>query len=259
MPRDDNGVYSLPSGNPVAPGTTIEDAWANSTLNDVAAALTDSLSRTGQGGMQYPLTFGDGTVSAPGIAWTNETGSGLYRAGAADTRLTLQGYGDTARWYNRVFYVRNVANSAWAPVVYQGGVGSVPVGTTNLDTLVWSTETSSWVRQAKNAGGVLPVGSSTLTALQWNDSTQVWTAVVPSISGASVAVGTVESQTLRWDNSALQWKPSSNLTVSAAGIVKGVWNTNGTANASSQCMVLTAAQYAAIVSKDANTLYFVTA
>lgn len=211
MPRDDNGVYTPPYGD-VEPGTTISDVWANGTIDDIAAALTDSLSRTGQGGMQYPLTFGDGTVSAPGIAWTNETGSGLYRAGAADTRLTLQGYGDTARWYQGIAYVRNAADTAWAAVVYQGGVGSVPIGTTNLDTLVWSTASSAWIRQAKNAGGSLPVGSSTLTALQWNNGSLVWEAVAPTTS-SNINDGSVANTIPTWVTGTSKWTQNTKLTV----------------------------------------------
>lgn len=215
MPRDINGVYSLPSGNPVAPGTTIEDSWANSTLADIAQAITDSLSRTGQGGMQYPLTFGDGTLANPGISWTNEPASGFYRAGAADTRLTLQGYGDTMRWYNGTAYVRNAADTAWAAIVYQGGLGTVPAGVANLDTLVWNSSTSAWARQAKNPGGVLPVGSSTLTALQWNNTSLQWEAVAAS-AGAVLGAGTATGQIPVWNNSTARWDANSLLMVSNA-------------------------------------------
>ena len=48
MPRNGNGDYDLPAGNPVVPGTVIESDWANNTMNDVAAALTDSLTADGQ-------------------------------------------------------------------------------------------------------------------------------------------------------------------------------------------------------------------
>ena len=79
MSRDINGNYTLPSGNPVAPDTLIESAWANSTMNDIAAALSDSLSRSGQGGMLAPFKVADGSLIAPGLAFTNEPTSGLYR------------------------------------------------------------------------------------------------------------------------------------------------------------------------------------
>jgi hypothetical protein len=38
----------LPSGNPVNNGTTIDPAWANTTLTDIATALTQSISQDGQ-------------------------------------------------------------------------------------------------------------------------------------------------------------------------------------------------------------------
>ena len=55
MPRNPSGVYSLPAGNPVVPGTLIETTWANPTMSDIGAALTGSLPRDGSAGMQGPL------------------------------------------------------------------------------------------------------------------------------------------------------------------------------------------------------------
>jgi len=48
MARDGNGNYQLPTGNPVTTGTLIESTWANSTMADLALALTQSLSSDGQ-------------------------------------------------------------------------------------------------------------------------------------------------------------------------------------------------------------------
>ena len=91
MPRNSSGVYTLPAGNPVVPGTTIDAAWANDTLEDLANEVTNSLSRTGAGGMLAPFRLADGTVTAPGIAWLNETNSGLYRSGAGSTWMSILG------------------------------------------------------------------------------------------------------------------------------------------------------------------------
>jgi hypothetical protein len=79
MPRDSNGIYTLPTGNPVTPGTIIEADWANPTMSDMGAALSDSLSRSGLGGMLVPFKNADGTISAPGMSWSNEPTSGWYR------------------------------------------------------------------------------------------------------------------------------------------------------------------------------------
>lgn len=91
MPRNSNGDYSLPAGNPVVTGTTISSTWANTTLADIGNALTDSLSRSGDGSMLGPLLLDDGAIGAPALSWGNETTSGLYRAGAGDFRYSISG------------------------------------------------------------------------------------------------------------------------------------------------------------------------
>lgn len=48
MARNGSGTYNLPAGNPVVTGTTISSTWANSTLSDIASALTGSVASDGQ-------------------------------------------------------------------------------------------------------------------------------------------------------------------------------------------------------------------
>lgn len=48
MPRNGSGTMTLPAGNPVVPGTVITSTWANTTLNDVASAITQSIAYDGQ-------------------------------------------------------------------------------------------------------------------------------------------------------------------------------------------------------------------
>ena len=57
MPRDSQGLYSLPAGNPVTPGTLIESQWANTTMPDIGSALTNSLPRDGSAPMVGQLTL----------------------------------------------------------------------------------------------------------------------------------------------------------------------------------------------------------
>lgn len=89
MPRASNGTYSLPAGNPVVTGTTIASSWANNTMSDLATAMTDSLSRSGDGSMLAPLLLDDGVVGAPALSFGSETTSGLYRAGSGDVRISV--------------------------------------------------------------------------------------------------------------------------------------------------------------------------
>lgn len=88
MPRNPDGTYDLPAGNPVVSGTTIDaDNWANPTMGDIGAVLADSLSRTGKGGMQAPLKLFDGSLALPGLAFDNDTDTGLRRV--AENIMTL--------------------------------------------------------------------------------------------------------------------------------------------------------------------------
>lgn len=91
MPRNTSGIYTLPGGNPVTPGDVIEAAWANTTMEDIADALTNSLSRTGAGGMLAPFRIADGTISSPGLSYLNETNTGLYRSGSGSTWMAVLG------------------------------------------------------------------------------------------------------------------------------------------------------------------------
>lgn len=47
MPRNSNGQFVLPAGNPVVPSTLITTSWANTTMNDLALGLTESLAING--------------------------------------------------------------------------------------------------------------------------------------------------------------------------------------------------------------------
>jgi len=81
MPRNASGTYTLPAGNPVVSGTLIDSGWANTTLNDIGNEMTDSLSRSGEGGMLAPFRITDGLQATPGFAFSNEPSTGFYRAG----------------------------------------------------------------------------------------------------------------------------------------------------------------------------------
>jgi len=62
MSRNGSGTYSLPVGNPVVTGTTITSTWANTTLTDIASALTDSLAADGQTTASGNLNMGTNRI-----------------------------------------------------------------------------------------------------------------------------------------------------------------------------------------------------
>ena len=62
MSRNGSGTYNLPSGNPVVTGTTITSTWANTTLSDIANALTGSVATDGQSPMSGTLNMGSNQI-----------------------------------------------------------------------------------------------------------------------------------------------------------------------------------------------------
>jgi len=119
MARDGSGNYSLPAGNPVVTGTTIETTWANPTMADVATELQDSLSRAGKGGMLAPLKLDDGAVGGPGMSFVNEATSGLYRVSAGVVAMSILGVnvvrwnaGDKMQIWNGAAWVNNTLAEA---------------------------------------------------------------------------------------------------------------------------------------------------
>lgn len=91
MPRDSNGNYSLPAGNPVTTLSVISSTWANTTLSDLSTAMTGSLDRSGQGAMLAGLKLFDGVIGAPGLTWGTDTTSGLYHNTSGDFRFSVGG------------------------------------------------------------------------------------------------------------------------------------------------------------------------
>ena len=141
MPRNPDGSYGLPNPD-VQPGEVISSSWANTTMNDIAQALEESLSRDGEGGMRAALPFGNGDAGGPGITWAAEITSGFYRAGTGDMRVSILGT-DIFRWTNG--NVQIWTGAAWADVVYQGGTGGMPDGSAIYQTLAWDNTGQVWV------------------------------------------------------------------------------------------------------------------
>ena len=66
MSRNGSGTYSLPAGNPVVTGTTIASNWANTTLSDMATALSGSIAADGQTPITGALVGSTDTVAFGG-------------------------------------------------------------------------------------------------------------------------------------------------------------------------------------------------
>lgn len=182
MPRDSGGNYTLPAGNPVASGTVISTTWANPTMDDIAVALTESLSRNGDGGMLVPFLNTDGTLIAPGVSWTNEPSTGFYRAGNNDMRAGVAA-ADTTRWINASaqpvgeqspFQIWD--GQAWKDALYVGDVSALPI---------LPNDTFLQGRNAANDGDI--------NIVKVNASDQIEFGAVASQFNADVNVGTYVS------------------------------------------------------------------
>ena len=121
MPRDASGNYSLPTGNPVISGTIIEADWANTTLPDIGNEITQSLSRSGEGGMLAPLKHTDGSSTLPSITFLNEISSGLSLAGTNDVRMSI-GTVDRMRWTATAVQLWN--GVGWDDILVSGSIGT---------------------------------------------------------------------------------------------------------------------------------------
>jgi hypothetical protein len=62
MSRNGSGTYTLPAGNPVVTGTAITTSWANTTMSDIAAGLTQSVAADGQTPMTGNLNMTNNTI-----------------------------------------------------------------------------------------------------------------------------------------------------------------------------------------------------
>jgi len=99
MSRNGSGTYTLPAGNPVVSGTVIASTWANTTMNDLASAMTDSVAADGQTPMTGALDMNSnkvtnlatGTISGDGINFTQFNTPTFGGAVICSTTLTVVG------------------------------------------------------------------------------------------------------------------------------------------------------------------------
>ena len=66
MSRNGSGTYTLPAGNPVVTGTTITSSWANTTMQNIADGLTQSVASDGQTPMSGALNMATNNINNVG-------------------------------------------------------------------------------------------------------------------------------------------------------------------------------------------------
>jgi hypothetical protein len=184
MPRTGNGTYVLPAGNPVVPSTVIRSDWANSTLSDIAQALSSSISKDGQttptanlpmGGFRH-TNVGDATAAneyatakqAQGVALNilttspTSTGSAYVATGPLNTQTYTNGF--------QYRFVPNVPSTANPTIAINGtaalplltaGRGAIPTGALVAgQSYVLTYSNGAWLTQPINTGALNVAGGT---------------------------------------------------------------------------------------------------
>ena len=142
MPRT-AGTYAIPAGTlrPAVAGSPASAADFNAFIADLEDAITDSLSRTGNGGMAAPMEFTKGSDAAPGITFTGDTDTGVNS--------------DTANVIDLVAGGVAALNVTATGVTVPGTLGVTGAQTIGGDLTVTGTITS--------AGGVINTAKAVIT------------------------------------------------------------------------------------------------
>lgn len=141
MSRNGSGIYSLPTGNPVVTGTTITSNWANTTLSDLATAMTGSVASDGQTPITGNLQMGGNKVTGmgPGTSGTDAVNLnqllGFIEAGTA--MLFVQtaaptGWTKSTTHNNKALRIVSGTASSGGSVAFTTAFSSQNVGDTTL-------------------------------------------------------------------------------------------------------------------------------
>ena len=244
MSRNGSGTYTLPAGNPVVTGTTITSSWANTTMQNIADGLTQSVASDGQTPMSGALNMATNKVTNLGTptvstdAVTKAYADALIGAGSAGIFSSVTDSGLTS---GRVTYASTgglLADSATFTYdgttvtstkfagAFNGTLGATTPTTAVVTSLTDSGLTTGRVTYATTAG--LLTDSANLTF----NGTTLTTANDASISGLTVGKGLGnQSSNTAIGNGALGSNTSGN-TSSAFGFYSLISNTTGSGNSS---------------------------
>lgn len=177
MSRNSGGTYALPAGQPVVSGTTISAATFNTLTADLASEMTDSLDRSGKGGMLAPLRGTDGSVSAPAISFTSATNVGLLLDSGALV-VSISGV-EVARFASTGIAMTGQTVTTTVLTLAGTWSGSVKRWTDSVTTRVCVAGSATTGAAATDTPATLPVGSRPSALRRF--------AVAKTIGGVSTA------------------------------------------------------------------------
>ena len=189
MARDGSGTFNLAAGNPVTTGTQITATWGNTTLADIASALTGSVAADGQTPITGPLKCAAGSVSAPSFTFSAETNTGFYKSASNVVSLAIAGSQKYILGASSVTLAGS-ASITGTEFGYLTGVSSAIQ--TQLDAKQGLDATLTALAGTLTAANKIPYATNTDTAgeLTFNPSTALAasTSTVPSQTVVKTAV-----------------------------------------------------------------------
>jgi microcystin-dependent protein len=122
MARNGSGTMTIP--NTLVPGEVITASDHNENYADIAAEITNSVAVDGQSTMTGAFKAASGTAAAPGITFGSDTDSGIYRIGANNLGVGVNG----AEVLDVATTGLTVTGDMDATTVKQGGFQLIPAG-----------------------------------------------------------------------------------------------------------------------------------
>lgn len=198
MSRDASGTYTAPSNtfNPAVEGTPIDEADWNSTLDDLEAALTDSVSRTGKGTVSAHIDFDEN--ASPGTPAANVIRLHAYDSGGT-TKLATKDSAGTVTPLNLVVgtdvQAYDSALHSNIPQNSQSAAYTTVLGDAQKHILHPSADTTARVFTINsNANVAYPVGTA-ITFINQNGAGTITIAITADTMRLAGA-GTTGSRTL---------------------------------------------------------------
>lgn len=182
MPRDVNGVYTLPAGNPVVTGTTITSTWGNTTLSDIATALTQSLSVDGS---VTAAKLATNSVTTNKIADGNVTSAKIQSSPTLAGTVTLSGGQITFPAVQvpsaDVNTLDDYEEGTWTPVITFATPGDLNV--------VYSRQLGSYTKIGNFVALFVDLQANTFTHTTASGSLQITGMPFPAAAGFTFASG----------------------------------------------------------------------
>ena len=196
MSRNGSGVYSLPAGNPVVTGTTITSTWANTTLTDLATAMTGSVASDGQTPMTNSLNMSSNKIiSVTDPTNAQDAATKAYTDAAITTATGALGATYLTR-ANNLSDVANATTSRTNLVAAKSGANSDITSITGLTTALTvaqggtgsATLTANNVLLGNGTSAVQTVAPSTAGKVLVSNGT-TWTSNTIAASGIKLGLG----------------------------------------------------------------------